>query len=333
MTLEKDKQAKILTILELAAVEIAEKLSSLINRTVKINYKKNIDTHVVDGKFTNVRDSFLIYAPILIDSEEKGPASLITTNQTASVVADLIMGGAGDAPDGTKPDDTNQMVFSETINQVFKSTVMRLAGLNPDSKLDIGDNEYKLLEAIRDATLSAPKGTIDTACFEFEFNITAKLDGTFFLELNKELVDFLIDNLHTIAEETNFEEFKKSVQADYSTDDGTEEQQIDIEDETPDSEDAYKVDPRRNLGFLHDIHLDLIVELGRSEMLMKEILNLTKGSAIELDRQCNDPVDLYVHNQLVARGEVVAIDDCFGLKVTEVIGNLDLSEAVAAAAL
>ena len=68
------------------------------------------------------------------------------------------------------------------------------------------------------------------------------------------------------------------------------------------------------------------MELGRSEMQFGQLLCLTKGSAIELDKQCHDPVDLYAHNQLIARGEVVAIDDCFGLKITEVLGDLQLAK-------
>lgn len=89
-------------------------------------------------------------------------------------------------------------------------------------------------------------------------------------------------------------------------------------------DELYTVDESRNLDFISDVNLDLIVELGRVDLELNKVLNLAKGSAIELDRQCNESVDLYVHNQLVAKGEVIAVDDCFGLKITEIMGAINL---------
>ena len=57
-------------------------------------------------------------------------------------------------------------------------------------------------------------------------------------------------------------------------------------------------------------------------MPLKDILKLTKGSVIELDRLSGEPVDLFVNNKLVARGEVVVIDDNFGLRITQLAGNI-----------
>jgi flagellar motor switch protein FliN/FliY len=81
-----------------------------------------------------------------------------------------------------------------------------------------------------------------------------------------------------------------------------------------------EVDEKKNLNLLMDIRLGLIVELGRSEMHLKEILKLTKGSIIELDRLSGEPVDLFANNKLIARGEVVVIDDNFGLRITQLAG-------------
>jgi flagellar motor switch protein FliN len=67
--------------------------------------------------------------------------------------------------------------------------------------------------------------------------------------------------------------------------------------------------------------MGMIVELGRAEMPLKDILKLTKGSIIELDRLSGEPVDLFVNNKLIARGEVVVIDDNFGLRITQLAGT------------
>jgi flagellar motor switch protein FliN/FliY len=93
-------------------------------------------------------------------------------------------------------------------------------------------------------------------------------------------------------------------------------------DHTVNSAEIYE---KKNLNLLLDIKLGLIVELGRSEMQLRDILKLTKGSVIELDRLSGEPVDLFVNNKIIARGEVVVIDDSFGLRITQLAGNIELS--------
>jgi flagellar motor switch protein FliN len=74
----------------------------------------------------------------------------------------------------------------------------------------------------------------------------------------------------------------------------------------------------RTLG---DIPIEVSVELGRTHMSLKDLLDLREGSVIELDRLAGEPLDLKVGGQLVAQGEVIAIDDNYGLKVTNVLIN------------
>jgi len=70
---------------------------------------------------------------------------------------------------------------------------------------------------------------------------------------------------------------------------------------------------------VRDIPLELTVELGRTRMLIRDILDLGTGSIIELEKVAGEPVDLFANGLLVARGEVVVIDDNFGVRVTEII--------------
>lgn len=76
----------------------------------------------------------------------------------------------------------------------------------------------------------------------------------------------------------------------------------------------------RSVGILSDVQMGVTVELGRTRMSVREILALTLGSVIELDRPAGAPVDLYVNGTLIARGEVVVIDEEFGIRVSEIIG-------------
>jgi flagellar motor switch protein FliN len=75
----------------------------------------------------------------------------------------------------------------------------------------------------------------------------------------------------------------------------------------------------RNLDLLLNVSLQVTAELGKAKMNVRDILKLGTGSVVELDRLAGGPVDLLVNNKLVARGEVVAIDDNFGVRITELI--------------
>ena len=76
----------------------------------------------------------------------------------------------------------------------------------------------------------------------------------------------------------------------------------------------------QNLDIVMDIPLEVSVELGRKRMSIRDILDLGSGSIVELDRVAGEPVDLLVNGRLVARGEVVVIEDNFGVRITEIVG-------------
>ncbi|MCX7730889.1 MAG: flagellar motor switch protein FliN, partial [Candidatus Caldatribacterium sp.] len=82
-----------------------------------------------------------------------------------------------------------------------------------------------------------------------------------------------------------------------------------------------KSEPQKqgNLELLFDVTLPLVVELGRTRLSVREILDLGPGSIIELDKLAGEPVDLYVNDVLFARGEVVVIEENFGIRITEIV--------------
>jgi flagellar motor switch protein FliN/FliY len=75
----------------------------------------------------------------------------------------------------------------------------------------------------------------------------------------------------------------------------------------------------QNLGLLMDVSLPISIELGRTSMNIQEILSLGPGSVVELNKLAGEPVDLLVNNKIVARGEVVVIDENFGIRVTSLL--------------
>jgi flagellar motor switch protein FliN len=77
--------------------------------------------------------------------------------------------------------------------------------------------------------------------------------------------------------------------------------------------------PLRGLDMLHDVEMEVSAELGRTRMSVRELLSLIPGAIVELDRAAGSPADLLVNGRLIARGEVVVIDENFGIRITEIV--------------
>ena len=77
------------------------------------------------------------------------------------------------------------------------------------------------------------------------------------------------------------------------------------------------------IEMLGDVELDVRIELGRTEMLVEEVLQLGGGSVVELDKLAGDPVDVFVNGRRVARGEVLVLNDNFCIRVSEVVADLE----------
>lgn len=78
-----------------------------------------------------------------------------------------------------------------------------------------------------------------------------------------------------------------------------------------------------NIGLLMDVFMEMTVELGRTKRLIKDILGMGEGTIIELDKLAGEPVDILVNHKLIAKGEVVVIDENFGVRVTEIVSPME----------
>ncbi len=80
------------------------------------------------------------------------------------------------------------------------------------------------------------------------------------------------------------------------------------------------IDPKR-VSMLNDVNLKVKIELGRTQMLVEDVLALGEGSVVELDKLAGDPVDVYVNERLIARGEVLVLNDNFCVRISEVLSR------------
>lgn len=81
-----------------------------------------------------------------------------------------------------------------------------------------------------------------------------------------------------------------------------------------------------SIDLLRDVDLDLKIELGRTHMLLEDVLKLRRGSVVTLDKLAGDPVDLFVNGRLVARGEILVLNDNFCVRVAELVGSDSLAD-------
>ena len=82
----------------------------------------------------------------------------------------------------------------------------------------------------------------------------------------------------------------------------------------------------RSLDFLYDVPLQVSVEIGRCKIMLKDLLSMTEGYVIELEKLAGEPLDLYVNSRLIAHGEAVLVGEKFGIRLTDVVSKSDRVE-------
>lgn len=85
---------------------------------------------------------------------------------------------------------------------------------------------------------------------------------------------------------------------------------------------------RKNLDFILDIPLQVTVELGRTKLLVKDILQLSQGAVVELSKLAGEPLDIFVNSKLVARGEAVVVNEKFGVRLVDIVSPNERVEKI-----
>ncbi len=104
------------------------------------------------------------------------------------------------------------------------------------------------------------------------------------------------------------------------TQDSENSEEIDNDDGVQEEEEQAE---RADLDFILDIPLELSVELGRAKMLVNDVLQLGQGSIVELNKLAGEPLEIHINRKLVARGEVVVVNEKFGVRLTDIISPLE----------
>ncbi|ACJ34089.1 flagellar motor switch phosphatase FliY [Anoxybacillus flavithermus] len=276
-----------------------------------------------------------------------GTNLLVIKQSDAAIIADLMMGG-----DGTNPpafmDEIQLSAVQEAMNQMMGSAATSMSTIF-SKKVDISPPSLHLLDLKEGEGFEylPPDDVLVKVSFRLKVGnlIDSNIMQLLPIHFAKELVENLLNPSSTKTETSatintnephqtapsaqtkpapsSAQQTQKEAPQHFGT--GAVQQPVNVQ---PVAFASFEPAPlpeaeSRNLDMLLDIPLQVTVELGRTKRSVQDILSLSSGSIIELDKLAGEPVDILVNNKLIAKGEVVVIDENFGVRVTSIISQSD----------
>ena len=334
----------------------ATALSSLLGQKVEITTPSIavLDRRMLETEFVHP------YVAVQVEYTEglDGTNLLVIKQSDAAIIADLMLGGDGKAPN----EELNEIHLSavhEAMNQMMGSAATSMSTVF-NKRVDISPPSIYLMDMQKnEGTEKIPQDEMMIKV-SFELKVGELIDSSimqlFPLQFGKNLVASLMG---MGAEEEAAASLETPVQPAPMTEQQPKRQEIQQEDlpslgnEQNISQQYYEQPvqqqiPQRqqqptvrvqearfasfdsptlnktetsNLNMLLDIPLQVTVELGRTKRSVKEILEMSSGSIIELDKLAGEPVDILVNNRHIAKGEVVVIDENFGVRITDILSR------------
>ena len=303
MPLDANQQAQLKIVAMTISTQIASALTKLLNTQVTIALT-GIEAAKTQGEVASV-DTETALASASLGESSFGTINILSSTANAASIANLMSGSSEESGDlGSDQAEA----FGSAISQSFSDALTHIAELQ-DPGLKPSDFNVRILDPADPSSLKIEDGEHEKAALIFILQTASGLNASMEVDLSIDLINALLMS------------FPASATAKQAKDPSTVGDILGADfGQIVDSHNPNDVDEKKNLNLLMDIRLGLIVELGRAEMHLKDILKLTKGSIIELDRLSGESVDLFVNNKLIARGEVVVIDDNFVLRITQLAG-------------
>lgn len=268
----------------------------------------------------------------------------------ASIISNIMMGGTGEDAE----EELSEIALSavqEAMNQMMGSSATSMSTVF-SKRVDISPPvvEYKDIDKLEEVNNKTDEAVFVKVAFQLKIGdiIDSNLMQLIPLDFAKELVRDLLEpesepepastpkqaaNEPKTVERKPTEEVTTMEVETKNTEASTEPQQIgakatkDAPIQTASFSEFDQVDlteqNHRNLDMLLDIPLHVTVELGRTKQTVAEVLELTSGSIIELDKLAGEPVDVLVNSKLIAKGEVVVMEENFGVRVTDIVSQAD----------
>lgn len=317
----------------------ATALSALLNQKVEIT-----TPHVRMISMEELRSRYPIpHVALRVGYTEgfKGENVLILTQRDASVIANLMMGGDGVIDESLEMDPIALSAVQEAMNQMMGAAATSMSTVF-SMRIDISPPAVEIFDFSQDKSIVDSFSLWENmVIIEFDLKIGTMIDSKIVqlapLDFSKQLIQKLFSASTT----------QQAEPAPQATAQAQPEQPQAQPTPAPAMEQRTVVPPPEpkatpvgvspvqfsqlgemevegtpgNIGMLYDVPLNVTVELGRTRRSVRDILELTQGSVIELDKLAGEPVDVLVNNTLIATGEVVVIEENFGVRITEIVNT------------
>ncbi|MFP7732810.1 flagellar motor switch phosphatase FliY [Priestia aryabhattai] len=267
-----------------------------------------------------------------------GTNLLVIKHEDAAVISDFMLGGTGENPTEIM-DEIKLSAVQEAMNQMMGSAATSMSTVF-QKKIDISPPSLDILNIQKgEGTGLIPQDDVFVK-ISFNLKVGTLIDSNIMQLLSisfaKSLVEELLvpsaeDTAAFIEKESDFNEKQtEPPAAEYIQPEETQQAEpghIPVDVQPASFSEFEHVSSTqadsRNLEMLLDIPLQVTVELGRTKRTVQEILALSSGAIIELDKLAGEPVDILINSKLIAKGEVVVIDENFGVRVTDIISQRD----------
>lgn len=327
---EKDKFDIIGEVGNISMSQAATTLSSILNRRVKITTPK-----VSKIKFADILVG--LTAPKVATTVEFneglfGSNLMLLEVDDAVIIADLMMGGDGN-PKSKKFTELELSAVAEAMNQMIGSASTSMATMI-NRKVDILPPVVDLWENQESITYDKIVSEDEIYCISFSLSVEGLIESEIMQVFTEPVVEdiaqaMLSDKAQSIRkpdeESSIVEEIEEKEPITEQNPQSRLEKTTDKKTSVSSAE-FQPLDPGPfsegdNLDLILDVPLDLSVVLGKSRKSIKEILTLNTGSVIELDKLTDEPLEILVNGKLIATGEVVVINENFGVRITNILSQ------------
>lgn len=277
-----------------------------------------------------------------------GTNLLAIREMDALIIADLMMGGDGTNPSGELNNEIYMSAVGEAMNQMMGSVATSMSTVFK-KKIDISPPRVNVIDFASESAITNTVSFDDSIVkIAFRMEVEDLIDSEIMQILPVSVAKEMVENLLSAVQEpvqpqtqqNNSSSVSKSKPASAVNsiqDAGGHTQPVAAQPTRSKTISDVAVQPVQfaplqqaavavndaNIGLIMDVPLQVTVELGRTKKLIRDILELSPGSVIELDKLAGEPVDILVNGKLIAKGEVVVIDENFGVRITDIVSQLE----------
>ncbi|ADL07871.1 flagellar motor switch phosphatase FliY [Thermosediminibacter oceani] len=274
------------------------------------------------------------FIAIIVDHTEgiEGSSILIMKEEDAKIIADLMMGGDGRNTE-VELDELRLSAVGEAMNQMMGSSATSLSTMLKKN-INISPPTLKRVNFADETLQSYFKKDEKIVKISFKMEVGDLIESEIMLLMTIPFAKKLVRELMSISKGIPFETSKSDDTDEHILENAPPEPQKPFNEkkaekvsvkpvELEDFGEAETSGKKSSLDLIMDVPLEISVELGRTVKKIKEILEIGPGSIIELEKLAGEPVDILVNGKLIARGEVVVIDESFGVRITEILNSIE----------